>query len=70
MSAGADFLHDFPRWLRASIEASGLTQNGLARRVGISTSHMSQIVNGRMNPSLRTAARIYDALAERAGEMR
>lgn len=44
--------------LREFLEQSGQTQAKLARRLGISTAHMSELLSGRKMPSLTLAYRI------------
>ena len=49
----------------------GVSQNEVARRAGISSSHLSQIMNGRRNPSARALRKLHGALFQRTkGEER
>lgn len=48
--------------LYRAIRDAGFTQAAIAEKCGISTSVMSQIVNGRVNPSDTEAAKLCDAL--------
>lgn len=60
------FLHDFPSWLKASLKAVHMSQSELSRATGITTGHISNIIHGRLNPSIKSVARIYDAIVEKA----
>lgn len=44
------------------LDESGLTKNDLAQRAGISVSFLSDLTNGKGNPSLRIMESIADAL--------
>ena len=44
--------------LRRTLKQSGLTQNGLARQLGISHAHLSGILNGFRQPSLELALKL------------
>ena len=50
------------------MEARGLSLREAARRVPCDASHLSRVVHGRKQPSLRVAARLDDVL-EAAGEL-
>ena len=41
-----------------------MSQNGLARRVGISSGYLSQLINGRRSPSPRLRKRLQEVLEE------
>ena len=43
----------------------GVSQNEVARRAGISSAHLSQIMNGRSNPSATVLRRLHGALFQR-----
>lgn len=62
MQARPDFIHDFPGWLNAALDAADWRQSDLATETGITKGHISNIANGRVNPNLRTVAKIVDAL--------
>lgn len=64
------FVHDFPSWLNASLDAARWKRADLAKRTGITKGHISNIMNGKANPTMDTVARIIDALEERLGEIR
>ena len=51
-----------PRVLWDRMEAHGLSQNEVARRVGISTAHLSHIMNGQRTPSGKVLRRLYEVL--------
>ena len=46
----------------ARLNAHGITQNEAARRAGISSGHLSQIVNGLRDPSPRVLKRLHGVL--------
>lgn len=60
------FLHDFPSWLRSALKAVHMSQSELSRATGITTGHISNIIHGKINPSVKNVARIYDAIVEKA----
>ena len=68
--SGYDFIHDFPNWLQAALKAARLRPSDLARRTGLTKSHISSIIHGKASPTLVTVARIVDALNARLEEMR
>ena len=47
--------------IRKQLKAEGRSQNQLARDLGISQAHLSQILTGIRSPSLRVASRLEDA---------
>ena len=51
-----------PRTLWDRMDALGLSQNEVARRVGISCGHLSEIMNGRRTPSGNVLRRLYEVL--------
>ena len=51
-------------WVR--MDAHGFSQNEVARRAGISSSHLSQIMNGRSTPSAGVLKRLHAVLFRRA----
>lgn len=56
-----DVLHDLPRRLRRRRAGLGLTLEAVARRVDLSTSHLSRIEEGHRVPRLVTLARLASA---------
>ena len=50
----------------ARLNAHGISQNEAARRAGISSGHLSQIVNGQRDPSPRVLKRLHGVLFRRA----
>lgn len=54
--------HRIARNLQALIRAHGLNQGKLAERSGLSTSNVSNLVNGRKNPSFYSVAKAAMAL--------
>ena len=51
-----------PRALWDRMEAHQLSQNEVARRAGISSGHLSQIMNGRRTPSGEVLAKLHEVL--------
>ena len=51
-----------PQVLWERMDAHGYSQNETARRAGISTGHLSQIMNGQRTPSGDVLRRLYDVL--------
>ena len=51
-----------PRALWERMDAHDLTQNEVARRAGISSGHLSQIMNGQRNPSGEVMAKLHGVL--------
>ena len=51
-----------PRALWERMDAHGLSQNETARRAGISSGHLSQIMNGQRNPSGEVLAKLHGVL--------
>ena len=51
-----------PRALWDRMEAHGYTQNEVARLAGISSGHLSQIMNGQRNPSGEVLAKLHGVL--------
>ena len=45
-----------------ALASQGLSQNELAKRVGISAAYMSQLVSGKRSPSVSTARRLQRVL--------
>ena len=52
------------------MDAHGISQNEVARRAGISSSHLSQIMNGRNNPSPGVLKRLHGVLFQRTKQER
>lgn len=65
----SDFVHDFPGWLNAALDAAHWRRADLSRASGIEKGHISNILNGKANPTLATIVRIVDALNERRAEL-
>ncbi|MSR83013.1 MAG: XRE family transcriptional regulator [Candidatus Latescibacteria bacterium] len=55
--------------LKAAIYAAGMTQKGLAKRVGISELDLSRIVTGRKVPAPPLRSRIAAALGRSEGDL-
>lgn len=55
-------LHRLARELRQWCEDHGLSQSALAMRLGVSTSHLNQIIRGRARPSVALLRRIMVVL--------
>ena len=51
-----------PQVLWERMDAHGISQNEVARRVGISTGYLSQVMNGQRKPSAKVLRRLYDVL--------
>ncbi len=51
-----------PQVLWERMDAHGISQNEVARRVGISTGYLSQVMNGQRRPSAKVLRRLYDVL--------
>ena len=51
-----------PRVLWERMDAHGWSQNEVARRVGISTGYLSQIMNGQRKPSAKVLRSLYEVL--------
>ncbi len=49
------------------MDALGISQNEAARRAGISSGHLSQIMNGQRSPSARVLRSLHGALFQRTG---
>ncbi len=52
------------------MNAHGISQNEVARRAGVSSSHLSQIMNGRNNPSPGVLKRLHGVLFQRTAAER
>ena len=50
------------RILWERMDAHGISQNEVARRVGISTGYLSQVMNGQRKPSAKVLRRLYKVL--------
>ncbi|MDE2781287.1 MAG: helix-turn-helix transcriptional regulator [Chloroflexota bacterium] len=57
-----------PRALWDRMDALGLSQNEVARRVGVSNGYLSQIMNGKRTPSGNVLRRLYEVLFRPSGE--
>ncbi len=51
-----------PQVLWERMDAHGISQNEVARRVGISTGYLSQVMNGQRKPSAKVLRRLYEVL--------
>ena len=51
-----------PRVLWGRMDAHGISQNEVARRVGISTGYLSQVMNGQRKPSAKVLRSLYEVL--------
>ncbi len=51
-----------PRVLWERMDAHGISQNEVARRVGISTGYLSQVMNGQRKPSAKVLRRLHEVL--------
>lgn len=69
MNERPDFLHDFPGWLNATLDAACWMRADLSRASCIGKGHISNIMNGKANPTLTTIVKIVDALNERLAEL-
>ncbi len=54
-----------PQVLWDRMNAHGISQNEVARRVGISSSHLSQIMNGKTSPSASVLSEVHGVLFKR-----
>ena len=54
--------------LRGELQRHGVSQNALAREMGMDTGQMSRMLSGRANPSGPTLARLRDAMHRLTGE--
>jgi DNA-binding XRE family transcriptional regulator len=55
-------LHRLAADLKQLCKQRGLSQSALAMKVGVSTSHLNQIINGRARPSAALLQRILEVL--------
>ncbi len=55
-----------PQVLWERMDAHGISQNEVARRAGISSSHLSQIMNGKASPSAGVLKRLHGVLFRRS----
>ena len=55
-----------PKAVWDRMDAHGISQNEVARRAGISSSHLSQIMNGKASPSAGVLKRLHAVLFRRA----
>lgn len=60
--AEPDMLHEFPAWVKCRMAALGWTQQELARRSGVRTATICNILVGRYGASLAVAVKTIDAL--------
>ncbi len=58
----ADVADIDPRVLWERMDAHGISQNEVARRVGISTGYLSQVMNGQRKPSAKVLRGLHDVL--------
>jgi transcriptional regulator with XRE-family HTH domain len=66
---GMDPLKTFGSALRRARERGGLSQEDLAHRAGVSVGYLSQLENGRRNPSLLLVLALCGALDTELTEM-
>lgn len=59
---GNGYLADLKRAIRAELEADGCTQVDLARYLGLSTKHVSQVLTGKAGGRFETVARMAVAV--------
>ena len=57
-----------PEALWGRMDAHGFSQNEVARRAGISSAHLSQIMNGKSSPSAGVLKRLHGVLFQRSKE--
>ena len=57
-----------PEALWGRMDAHGFSQNEVARRAGISSAHLSQVMNGKSNPSAGVLKRLHGVLFQRSKE--
>ena len=50
------------------MDAHGVSQNEVARRAGISSAHLSQIMNGKTSPSAGVLKKLHEVLFQRLKE--
>ena len=55
-------MQDYKKLIREKREATGISQNRLAKLLGISQPYMNQIETGRRNPTLPLLMKICDIL--------
>ena len=58
---------DLPEVIREHMFELGLSQKDLAEKLGVSPSRVSEYLNGKSNPTLSVARRIYEVLHIDAG---
>jgi transcriptional regulator with XRE-family HTH domain len=63
MSDMAEKTDTFRQNVRTHLSDRGITQGELARRTGLSQAWLSEMLNGKANPSLLTCEKIAQALA-------
>jgi len=51
--------------LRSWCEERGVSQSSLAMEIGVSVSHLNQVINGRARPSAELTQRIVEVLERR-----
>ena len=49
------------RWISRALKAARMTQTELAEKSGISRSHLSRIINGRIDPSCALVLKLVEA---------
>ena len=64
--ASARFACVDPQVLWERMDAHGISQNEVARRAGVSPSHLSQIINGKASPSAGVLKRLHAVLFRRS----
>lgn len=64
-----DLRSSFGRNFRRAREALGLSQQGLARQCGVPQPTLSAVECGQLNMSLRSMARLADAVCQQVPDM-
>jgi len=62
VEAEENFLIDFQFLVQDLIDARKISRSELAKRAGITKGHLSQILSADANPTVRTFARLFQAL--------
>ncbi|MGE7691330.1 helix-turn-helix domain-containing protein [Lysinibacillus sp. NPDC097214] len=57
-----------PTELKMTIALNGLSIRGFSKEIGLSHSFLSQVINGKRNPSAATAKRISTGLQKNIGD--
>ena len=65
--AEPDMLHEFPAWVKCRMSARGWSQSELAKRSGVTSKTVSNILIGKCSITFGAAVKIIDALCELDG---